>query len=112
MILFDEIDRMYSLYFMVVFAVSTGGNGDSYTFAVNTTWQRVLMLTMGVIVIYLHSRYRGSDLYLDGTSIGTFTSPAIMLVHDRKDRSYHAPPCLAGIAPTFAGTAEGRHRKT
>jgi len=54
MIAFDEIDRMYSLYFMVPFAVLLVGMVIFYLGAQNA-WQRVLALTVGVIAIIFPS---------------------------------------------------------
>lgn len=64
MILFDEIDRMYSLYFMVLFAVLLVGMAILYLRS-QYTWQRVLTLTIGVIVI-IFTAVIGADSYWDG----------------------------------------------
>ena len=50
MFAFDEIDRMYSLYFMVPFGVLLVGMVVFYLQAQNA-WQRVLALSLGVITI-------------------------------------------------------------
>jgi hypothetical protein len=47
---FDEIDRLYSLYFMVPFAVLLVGMVLLYLRS-KSTWQRVLVLTIGVFAI-------------------------------------------------------------
>jgi hypothetical protein len=47
---FDEMDRMYSLYFMIPFGVLLVGMVVFYLRG-RDTWQRVLALTLGVLAI-------------------------------------------------------------
>lgn len=58
---FDEIDRLYSLYFMVPFAVLLVGMVLLYLRS-KSTWQQVLVLTIGVIAIIFPS-VLGSNSY-------------------------------------------------
>jgi hypothetical protein len=61
MIAFDEIDRLYSLYFMVLFAVLLVGMVILYLGS-QSTWQRVLVLTIGIPAI-LFPAVLGSNSY-------------------------------------------------
>ena len=70
MIAFDEIDRLYSLYFMVVFAVLLVAMVVLYLRSQHA-WQRVLVLTIGVLAI-LFPAVLGSNSYWlahSGTSL-------------------------------------------
>lgn len=58
---FDEIDRLYSLYFMVPFAVLLVGMVLLYLRS-KSTWQQVLVLTIGVLAIIFPS-VLGSNSY-------------------------------------------------
>jgi len=49
-IAFDEMDRLYSLYFMMPFAVLLVGMAVFYLLG-QYTWQRVLALTVGILAI-------------------------------------------------------------
>ena len=61
MVAFDEIDRLYSLYFMVVFAVLLVGMVVLYLRS-QYPWQRVLVLTI-VVLASLFSAVLGSNSY-------------------------------------------------
>jgi hypothetical protein len=61
MLAFDEIERVYSLYFMVPFAMLLVGMVALYLRS-QYTWQRVLVLTIGVLVT-LFSAVLGSNSY-------------------------------------------------
>jgi hypothetical protein len=61
---FDEIDRLYSLYFMVPFAVLLVGMVLLYLRS-TSTWQRVLVLTIGVLVIIFPSVLGSNSYWLD-----------------------------------------------
>jgi hypothetical protein len=61
---FDEMDRLYTLYFITAFAVLFVGMVILYLRS-QTTWQRVLMLTLGVVVI-VFSSVVGADSYWIG----------------------------------------------
>jgi hypothetical protein len=64
MIVFDEMDRMYSLYFMLAFAVLLVSMVILYLRG-QTTWQRVLALTLGVGVI-IFPAVLGTNFYWQG----------------------------------------------
>jgi hypothetical protein len=61
---FDEIDRLYSLYFMVPFAVLLVGMVLLYLRS-ESTWQQVLVLTIGVIAIIFPSVLGSNSYWLD-----------------------------------------------
>jgi len=61
MFAFDEIDRLYSLYFMAAFAVLLVGMVILYLRS-QTTWQRVLVLTIGILAI-IFPAVLGSNSY-------------------------------------------------
>lgn len=61
---FDEIDRLYSLYFMVPFAVLLVGMVLLYLRS-KSTWQQVLVLTIGVIAIIFPSVLGSNSYWLD-----------------------------------------------
>jgi len=67
---FDEIDRLYSLYFMVPFAVLLVGMAAFYILG-RRTWQRVLALTVGVLVIVAATAAGPTSYWLGhgGTSV-------------------------------------------
>ncbi|MGZ9235259.1 MAG: hypothetical protein ACXW4E_07015 [Anaerolineales bacterium] len=67
---FDEIDRLYSLYFMVPFAVLLVGVAVFYLLG-HRTWQRVLTLTVGIVIIIVATAIGSTSYWLDhsGTSL-------------------------------------------
>lgn len=81
LIAFDEIDRLYSLYFMVPFTVLLIGMVILYLRS-QYTWQRVLVLTMGVLVIIYPAALGSNSYWL--AHHGTFTTNAEMFVQAGK----------------------------
>ena len=67
---FDEIDRLYSLYFMVPFAMLLVGVAVFYLLG-HHTWQRVLALTVGILVIIVATAIGPTSYRLEhgGTSL-------------------------------------------
>jgi hypothetical protein len=83
---FDEIDRLYSLYFMVPFAVLLVGMVLLYLRSTSTR-QRVLVLTIGVIAIIFPSVWGSNSywlnhngMYLSGASRMLFLAGKIALI--------------------------------
>lgn len=67
---FDEIDRLYSLYFMVPLAVLLVGMVIFYLRG-RHTWQRVLALTVGILIIITATSVGSTAYWLEqgGTSL-------------------------------------------
>jgi hypothetical protein len=67
---FDEIDRLYSLYFMVPLAVLLVGMVVFYLRSLHT-WQRVLALTAGIVIIIVATAVGSTSYWLhnSGTSL-------------------------------------------
>jgi len=63
MIAFDEIDRIYSLYFMIPFGVLLVGMVVFYLQGRNA-WQRVLALTVGIIAIIFPAAWGSTSYWL------------------------------------------------
>ena len=83
---FDEIDRLYSLYFMVPFAVLLVGMVLLYLRS-KSTYQQVLVLTIGVLAIIFpsvlgsNSYWLNHDgMYLSGASRMLFLAGKIALI--------------------------------
>jgi hypothetical protein len=81
MIAFDEIDRLYSLYFMIVFAMLLVGMVVLYLRS-QYPWQRVLVLTIGILAIIYPAALGSNSYWL--AHHGTFTSNAEMFVRAGK----------------------------
>ena len=65
---FDEIDRIYSLYFMIPFGILLVGMVVFYLIARNA-WQRALALTLGVIVIIFPAVWGSTSYWLEHNGI-------------------------------------------
>ena len=78
MIAFDEIDRMYSLYYMVPFGILMVGMVVFYLRARNA-WQRVLALTLGVIAVIFPSAWGSASYWLPRDGMYSFSSAQDML---------------------------------
>jgi len=81
LIAFDEIDQLYSLYFMVAFAVLLVGMVILYLRS-QYTWQRVLVLTIGILTIIYPAALGSNSYWL--AHHGAFTTNAEMLVQAGK----------------------------
>lgn len=68
MFAFDEIDRMYSLYFMIPFGILLVGMVVLYLKARNT-WQRALILTLGIIVITFPTVWGSTSYWIEHNGI-------------------------------------------
>ena len=76
-IAFDEMDRLYTLYFMITFAILFVGMAILYLRS-QTRAQRVLILTLGVVVIVFSAELGSNSYWL--AHHGTFTTNAEILV--------------------------------
>ena len=81
MIVFDEIDQLYTLYFMITFAVLFVGMVILYLRS-QTTAQRALILTLGIVVIVFSAGLGSNSYWL--AHDGTFTTNAEMFVQAGK----------------------------
>jgi hypothetical protein len=63
---FDEIDRLYSLYFMVPLAISLVVMVVFYLRGYRT-WQRVLTLTVGILIIVVTSAVGSTSYWLENS---------------------------------------------
>lgn len=81
MVVFDEMDRLYTLYFMIAFAVLFVGMVILYLRS-QTTARRVLTLTLGVVVIVFSAGLGSNSYWL--AHQGTFTTNAEMFVQAGK----------------------------
>jgi hypothetical protein len=81
MAVFDEMDQLYTLYFMITFAVLFVGMVILYLRS-QTTAQRVLILTLGVVVIVFSAGLGSNSYWL--AHHGTFTTNAEMFVQAGK----------------------------
>jgi hypothetical protein len=68
MAVFDEMDRLYTLYFMITFAVLFVGMVILYLRS-QTTWQRVLVLTLGVLIIIFPAVWGSTSYWLEHNGI-------------------------------------------
>jgi hypothetical protein len=78
MIMFDEMDHVYSLFFVIPFTVLLVAMAFFYLRS-RTTWQRVLALSLGVIVIIFPS-VLGSNFYWQRHSGITLSGAESMLL--------------------------------
>jgi hypothetical protein len=76
---FDEIDRLYSLYFMVPFAVLLVGMVLLYLRS-KSTWQQVLVLTVGVIAIIFPSVLGSNSYWLDHNGMHLSDASRMLIV--------------------------------
>ena len=67
-VLFDEMDRMFTLYFMIAFAVLFMGMVILYLRS-QTTGQRVLTLTLGVLIIVVTAVWGTTSYWLEHNGI-------------------------------------------
>ena len=75
---FDEIDRMYSLYFMIPFGILLVGMAVFYLRG-RYPWQRVLALTLGVIAIIFPSVWGSTSYWLRRGGMYSFSSAQDLL---------------------------------
>ena len=68
MFAFDEMDRLYTLYFMIAFAILFVGMVILYLRS-QTTWQRVLTLTLGVMVIVFPAVLGSTSYWIEHNGI-------------------------------------------
>lgn len=81
---FDEIDRLYSLYFMVPLSILLVGMVIFYLRG-HRTWQRVLALTVGILIIIVATSVGSTAYWLEhgGTSLANawrLTGRAIVII--------------------------------
>ena len=65
---FDEMDRLYTLSFMITFAILFVGMVILYLRS-QTTWQRVLTLTLGIIVIIFPAVWGSTSYWIEHDGI-------------------------------------------
>jgi len=78
MIAFDEIDRIYTLYFIIPFSVLLVGMVVFYLQGRNV-WQRVLALTVGVVAIIFPATWGSTSYWLPRNGMYSFSSAQDML---------------------------------